>query len=163
MLTDILEIFADAQRLSGVPWEDAQSGSLTVATSDSKRQLYQSRRDAGLCADCGMPSKAARCLPCRRYYRARRQTKLVAGECTECAGRAVPGYVVCEVHRAAEVRRRASKNAKTKEWYAAKRASGGCTKCGKQLDRAGCLCSVCHPVVRERQRALRALRKLRHA
>lgn len=65
-------------------------------------ERYHSKRDRGLCVQCGKPfedTTRTRCPACRAYHaaeqRARKKIRRQLGKCLNCAADAIPGQVFC--------------------------------------------------------------------
>ena len=102
------------------------------------RRRRRTRREAGLCTDCGLRPPAdgrSVCGTCREAQRAaeraRYAARRAAGVCVRCAELAIAGTSRCARHAALEAERVSPerKSAVRKKRYARRRARGVCVDC----------------------------------
>ena len=80
---------------------DIKADSAVDYAREYNRRLYASRKAAGLCVSCGLPSRKGmiRCASCARHYswqfRLRTQDRKAAGLCVWCSKPAQEGKTLC--------------------------------------------------------------------
>ena len=116
------------------------------------KRRYDARREAGLCARCGLRPPVeghTACEPCRDERRAGERERYAArradGLCGRCGETTFDGASRCGRCAALEAGRHRQKNAASRKRYAKRRARGECTDCGAPSQGA----ARCEPCARK--------------
>ena len=149
-----------------------------IITSDSKKTLYERRKEQGLCVQCGKPNdkKGTRCKVCTQksteYARERREKRRLLGLCPRCGKELMGDEVNCiecqAVNYVFSIKWKAENEEKNREYarernkriYEQRKAENVCCQCGgkKDADKYS-FCKKC----RDKRKPIKKRYRERHA